>query len=126
MDWIVIVGGIVLLVMGVSAYNINKEIIAAPKEPVEPTKPKETTKESKKLKPDNPNLIFCPDCYKEVSKNAKTCIHCGCDLTLGHNKTTQSLNKAGRGMMKAGCSMIILQAAIFWLILFFIILYALA
>lgn len=46
MDWIVIVGGIVLLVMGVSAYNINKEISAAPKKPVEPTKPKETTEES--------------------------------------------------------------------------------
>jgi hypothetical protein len=92
---------------------------------VEDEKERKKKEERKKLKPDNPNLIFCPDCHKEVSKNAKACIHCGCDLTLGHTKTNQSINKTARGMRKVGCTMIIVQALIFWLVLLFIIFYAL-
>jgi hypothetical protein len=28
-----------------------------------------------------PNLMFCPDCGKEISRRAKTCIHCGCPIS---------------------------------------------
>ena len=28
-----------------------------------------------------PNLMFCPDCGKEISRRAQTCIHCGCPIS---------------------------------------------
>ena len=55
-------------------------------------------------KPTNPNLALCPDCYKEVSKNANTCIHCGCNLRLGFTKWEQNSRKFSRGAFKLGCS----------------------
>ena len=70
-------------------------------------------------KPTNPNLAFCPDCHKEVSKNANTCIHCGCNLKLGFSKFEQNMNKASRGMFKLGCSLMMIP----FLIIFLIILY---
>ena len=101
------------------ATRSNKKInVERESRPIEPS-------ESSKPPPTNPNLINCPDCYKEVSKNADICIHCGCNLRLGHNKTAQALNKASRGMKKTGCSIMIFQLALAWCIMIGILIWLL-
>ena len=109
--------GLVLTMIVVFAVYSNREINRS--NPVEPTV------SSKPEPPTNPNLINCPDCYKEVSKNADVCIHCGCNLRLGHNKTAQAINKTSRGMMKGGCALMVLQFAVVWLIVIGFIAYVL-
>ena len=120
-------GTIFAIILGITiivvATVINREINRTTKnKPVEPIKP---TVSSKPEPPTNPNLINCPDCYKEVSKNADVCIHCGCNLRLGHNKTVQAINKTSRGMMKFGCAGMLLQMIVVWLIVIGFIAYVL-
>ena len=72
-------------------------------------------------KPTNPNLALCPDCYKEVSKNANTCIHCGCNLRLGFTKWEQNSRKFSRGAFKLGCSIMTFQLAVVILIILYVL-----
>ena len=120
MDFVIglstIVGALVLVYYATkSNKKINAERESRPIEQSESSKPP----------PTNPNLINCPDCYKEVSKNADVCIHCGCNLRLGHNKTVQAINKTSRGMMKFGCAGMLLQMIVVWLIVIGFIAYVL-
>ena len=41
-------------------------------------------KENSSVKNFNNNLILCPDCEIEISKNADRCPHCGCSFRKEH------------------------------------------
>jgi len=116
------IGNTLALVIGMGLLYIA---IRGSEKREEDSKPIKPTVSSKPEPPTNPNLINCPDCYKEVSKNADVCIHCGCNLRLGHNKTVQAINKTSRGMMKFGCAGMLLQMIVVWLIVIGFIAYVL-
>lgn len=44
--------------------------------------------------PDEPRVTVCPDCWKQVSKVATTCPHCGRPLKREEEKKTSTLGIA--------------------------------
>ncbi len=53
-------------------------------------------------------LIQCPDCGRQISRDAKVCPQCGKPNRTPSEQVQHNMNEAGKGMMGCGCLAVIL------------------